>query len=198
MSPTALRALTIALVFAPTLALAHTGPGTVHGFMHGFAHPFGGLDHLLAMVAVGALAAQLGGRALWAVPLGFVAAMLLAGGLGAAGVPLPFVEAGIAVSVVALGLATALRLHLPTIAAVALAAFFALFHGHAHGTEMPAESSALLYGAGFVLATALLHGVGIAAVTLLGVRGGAAAAGMTRLGGAAMALAGAVMLVGAV
>ena len=115
-------AATLAVFLALTgSALAHPGHGDATGFAHGFMHPLGGLDHVLAMVAVGLFAAHLGGRALWLVPATFVAVMALGGALGMAGVGLPFVETGIAVSVVVLGLAVALRLSIPTLAAMALA-----------------------------------------------------------------------------
>jgi urease accessory protein len=159
-------------------------------------HPLGGLDHLLAMVAVGLYAALLGGRALWLVPATFVGVMALGGALGAAGYPLPHVETGIALSVIVLGLAVALRANLPTLAAMALAGLFAIFHGHAHGAEMPADAAAVSYSAGFMLATALLHGAGIAiglAAGRLAERGSRA----IRLAGGAVALAGVVILAGA-
>lgn len=145
-----------------TLAHAHTGHGSTSGFMHGFEHPMGGLDHLLAMVAVGLWAAQLGKRALWAVPATFVAVMTLGGIMGAAGVALPFVEQGILASVLVLGVLVATAARLPLAASMAIVGAFALMHGHAHGAEMPGSVSGLTYGLGFVLATAALHSVGIA------------------------------------
>jgi urease accessory protein len=198
MTRTALRSLIVALVFAPTLALAHSGHGDPLGFAHGFAHPLGGLDHVLAMIAVGLLAAHLGGRALWLVPASFVAVMALAGALGAAGMALPLVELGIAASVVVLGLAVALRVNLPTVAAMALVGFFAVFHGQAHGAEMPAAASALAYGVGFLAATALLHGVGLALGSLLGSTGAAFGRRVVQAGGGAMALAGVALLAGVI
>ena len=113
-------------------------------------HPLGGLDHVLAMVAVGLYAALLGGRALWLVPGTFVAVMALGGALGMAGYALPYTEIGIALSVIVLGLAVALRISLPTLAAMALAGLFAIFHGHAHGAEMPQDLSGYEYAAGFL------------------------------------------------
>src|SRR5262245_34569228 len=161
--------LATALVLVPSLALAHPGlPGHTHDVATGFLHPLGGLDHVLAMVAVGLLAAQLGGRALWLVPASFVAAMAAAGLAGMAGVGLPLTEIGIAASVAVLGGAIALRLALPLAAAIALVGFFAMFHGYAHGLEMPGTASGLLYGLGFVAATALLHGLGIGIGLALG------------------------------
>jgi urease accessory protein len=149
-----------AFVLLPTAALAHPGHGG--GFVHGLAHPLGGLDHVLAMVAVGLYAALLGGRALWLVPASFFGMMAAGGALGMAGMALPYTEIAIALSVVALGMAIALRANLPVIGAMALAGAFAIFHGHAHGAEMPADAAGLSYAAGFLLATALLHSVGIA------------------------------------
>jgi urease accessory protein len=142
-------------------AAAHTAGG-VDGVAAGLVHPLGGLDHLLAMIAVGLWAAQLGQRALWAVPGAFVVVMAVGGALGAAGVALPHVEPALAASVLALGLLVAFAVRLPAAAGAAIAGLFALFHGHAHGTELPAATSALLFGVGFVAATALLHGIGLA------------------------------------
>jgi urease accessory protein len=178
------------------VALAHTGVGAVHGFGHGFAHPISGLDHVLAMVAVGVFAAQLGGAAIWRVPLAFVGAMAVGGALGVAGVQVPFLEIGIALSVVALGLLIASGAKPPIAVAMVAVGFFALFHGHAHGAEMPATASGLTYGAGFIAATALLHAAGvgleIAATRIAGLRGGLA----VRLSGGAAALVGVVLLAG--
>lgn len=153
--------LSAALVLVAGQALAHTGHGAAAGLAAGAGHPLAGLDHVLAMVAVGILAAQLGGRALWAVPAAFLGAMILGGLLGVAAAAEPFVEQGIAISVVLLGLIIALGQRLPPAAAAALVAGFAVFHGHAHGAEMPADASGLLYGLGFALATASLHLAGI-------------------------------------
>lgn len=159
------------------VALAHPGPGEATGFVHGFMHPVGGLDHVLAMVAVGLLAAHLGGRSLWLVPAAFMTAMAAGGALGMAGVAVPYAEAGIMLSIVVLGLAAVLRIGMPVSVAMALAGFFAIFHGYAHGAEMPAGASGITYAAGFLAATALLHAAGIAiglgAAALIG-RGAAA------------------------
>ena len=151
----------LAIALAPTLAFAHTGVGSVAGFAAGFVHPLGGIDHLVVMIAVGIYAAQLGGRALWAVPASFVALMAVGGALGAAGIGLPFVEIMIALSIVALGIVIAFRIDMPIVAAAALVGAFAIFHGHAHGAEMPETASGLGYGIGFVVATTMLHAVGI-------------------------------------
>lgn len=186
-----------AFVLLPTVALAHPGHGDA-GFAHGFAHPLGGLDHVLAMVAVGLYAALLGRRALWLVPASFLVMMAAGGTLGIAGIALPYTEAAIALSIVVLGLALALRIRMSTLAAMFLAGAFALFHGHAHGSEMPQAASGYAFAAGFVLATALLHGAGIAlglAAAKLADRGGWRAA---QVAGGAMALAGVALLTAAV
>lgn len=174
-------------------AHAHT-LGVPHmDFATGFGHPLGGLDHVLAMVAVGLWAAQLGGRALWLVPLTFVLTMAVGGLFGFLGIALPMVETGIAGSVLILGVLVALASRLPLAASMALVGVFALFHGYAHGAEMAAESSALWYSLGFMLATALLHGAGIGVG--LAARNGVSAR-LVRLGGAAIAASGALLLVG--
>jgi urease accessory protein len=177
--------------FAPETAFAHTEAGNASGFAHGFLHPIGGLDHVLAMVAVGMFAANLGGRALWAVPLAFVAVMVLGGVLGAQQVELPYVESAIALSVVVLGLAVAMRAAWPVAAAMALVAVLAVFHGHAHGAEMPMNASGAGYAAGFMLATAILHlaGIGLGMGTALWSR-------TAPLAGSAMAFAGVALLIG--
>lgn len=190
----AILALFIAL--APTAALAHTGTGDAHGLVHGFMHPIGGLDHILAMVAVGVFAFVLGGRALLLVPLAFVAMMAVGFGLGIAGTNLPFVELGIALSSIVIGGAAALGRPMPVAAAMSLVGVFAIFHGHAHGAEMPAGSSGLSYALGFVTATALLHAAGIGAAT--GVSALAARYGrpLARIAGGLFAVAGAGVLAG--
>ena len=127
----------------------------------GFAHPFSGMDHLCAMAAVGLWAAQRGGRALWAVPLAFVSVMTLGAVVGMSGHVLPFAEQGIAASVLILGLLIAAAKQLPLAASIVLVGTFALFHGYAHGAEMPVSASGLTYGLGFVAATAGLHLLGI-------------------------------------
>jgi len=157
---------TLALVFAPVLAHAHPGHDA-NGFAAGVSHPLHGLDHLLAMVAVGLWAAQLGGRARWVVPASFVSVMALGGALGMAGVALPFAEQGIFASVLMLGVLIAAAVRMPLAASAALVGLFALCHGHAHGLEMPATATGLTYGAGFVFATALLHATGIGAGLLI-------------------------------
>ena len=167
-------------------AFAHVGVGTTSSFSAGFGHPLSGLDHMTVMVAVGVWAALKGGRALWAWPLAFVGVMLAGGALGMAHVPIPFVEPGILASVVALGLLVALALDLPVSAGVAIIGVFALFHGHAHGTEVPENAGGLEYMAGFALATATLHAVGIGA----GLASGLRFRGLVRAAGAACAAIG--------
>ncbi|HEX2112889.1 MAG TPA: HupE/UreJ family protein [Alphaproteobacteria bacterium] len=171
------------------MAFAHVPGAGEAGLAAGFAHPLLGLDHVLAMVAVGLWASQLGGRALWLVPASFVAVMALGAALGTAGV-LPAVELGIVGSLLVLGLLIASATRVRVAAGAALAAVFALFHGHAHGAEMTAGAPAL-YAAGFIAATALLHGIGVAA----GLYWQHAARGwLVRAGGAAVAAAGLVLL----
>lgn len=165
-------ALPAVAALAPTVAFAHPGHEGDHDvvwdFATGFMHPLGGWDHLLAMLAVGLWAAQLGGRARWLVPAAFVAAMAGAAALAqsALGFTFPALEQAISASVLLLGLLLAVAVRLPPLAGVALVALFASFHGFAHGAELPGAASGLSYGAGFVLATALLHLVGLGAGTL--------------------------------
>ena len=162
MPRTAFRLLvTIALLLAPSVAFAHPGHGEAGSLLAGFIHPLSGIDHLLAMTAVGLIAAHLGGRALWAVPATFVAVMALGGVFGAAGVSLPFTETAIALSVLVFGFVIFSGMAPPVLAAMALVGIFAAFHGHAHGAEMPVGASGVVYGIGFMVATALLHGFGI-------------------------------------
>ena len=193
------RIIQIAAVFGAlsiSAAEAHTGAGSTAGFGHGFVHPFSGLDHILAMVAVGLVAAHLGERALWLVPCSFIVMMAAGGVLGASGVELPLVEVGIAMSVIVLGGLVAFQASLPTGVAMGLVGFFAIFHGHAHGAEMPVDASGVSYAGGFIVATAILHAVGVA----IGLRWGGLSSGASRrvaqFGGGAMALAGVGILSG--
>lgn len=186
---TAAAALT--LIAAP--AFAHTGIGAAGGFAAGFAHPLLGLDHLLAMVAVGAWAALLGGRALWLVPAAFVAAMLGGFALATNGLALPMVEAGIALSVIVLGVLVAANVRVLAGAGMAIAAAFAVLHGHAHGTELAGGLSAMDYAAGFTAATALLHGLGMAATVAVA---RLASTRLVRWAGFATAAAGAGIVAG--
>jgi urease accessory protein len=159
------RALALlAFTLAPTLAHAHPGHGghEIGGIGWGLLHPFTGVDHLLAMVAVGLWAVQLGGRARWLLPMTFVGMMGVGGALGMSGVALPLLEPMLLASVLALGALIAFAVRLPLSACASVVALSALFHGQAHGAEMPAGASGLLTAAGFVLATAFLHGAGVA------------------------------------
>lgn len=157
------------LIFVPGIAHAHVGTGELGSWAHGMLHPVAGLDHLCAMVAVGLWAAQTGGRVLWLAPLTFVAVMALGGLLGMAEIALPPVveggiEGGILMSLLVLGVLIAAAIRLPLAASLALVGLFALFHGYAHGAEMPHSNSGLSYAFGFMLTTAALHlgGIGIA------------------------------------
>jgi urease accessory protein len=191
-------ATTVALLLTATATTAYAHPLSAHGagFAAGLTHPFIGLDHLLAMLAVGIWAAQLArgqhnAHSLWAVPLAFVAVMALTAVAAVAGLTLPAVEGGLAASVLVLGLLVAARVRLPRLAGALVVATFAVFHGYAHGMEMPQAASMLLYGVGFVLATLALHATGIAGALLLASRGA-----FVRWMGAAIAAAGAVMFAG--
>lgn len=155
-----MKYLAIPLLFLPSAALAHGGHDA-GSFTAGLSHPFGGADHMLAMVALGLLAAQAGGRAIWALPLGFVAAMLVGGVAGASGLGDPGVEPVILASVMVLGAVVALALRMPLAVMLAMAALFGAAHGWAHGAEGPAAGLGA-YAAGFVGATAFLHAAGIA------------------------------------
>jgi len=179
-----------------SIAQAHPGHEGDHGgglswdFAGGFGHPLGGLDHLLAMLAVGLWAAQLGGRARWAGPGAFLGALAAGAALGAGGVDFSWLEQGIAASVLVLGLLVVTAVRLPLAAGMGMAAVFALFHGVAHGAEMPANASGLVYGMGFLAATALLHAAGLGL--------GAVSQGLpkwaSRTAGAALMVAGGWML----
>lgn len=163
MSQSTLLQLSVAaLALLPSLAHAHIGIGDAGGFMHGLVHPASGQDHVLAMLAVGLWAAQTGGRSVWAVPLTFVSVMALGGALPLLGIGLPFVEQGIVLSVLLLGVLIAVSVRLPLWLGSGMVGLFALWHGYAHGAEMPALASGIEYAQGFLLATALLHTIGIA------------------------------------
>lgn len=149
------------LMLLPMTAVAHTGIGEASGLGAGFGHPFHGLDHALAMLAVGFWAAQMGGRAQWIVPGTFVAVMLFGGFLGIAQAPIPLVEEGILVSILVLGVLIAGAFTFRTLIGGLVVGFFAVFHGLAHGAEMPLAAGAAAYIIGFVMATASLHGAGM-------------------------------------
>jgi urease accessory protein len=192
MKRTAVTAFAIFFVFAPAAALAHPGHDGAGGLVHGFLHPVTGIDHVLAMIAVGVLAAQYGGRALWLVPMSFLIAMAAAGATGMAGVPVQIVEAGIGLSVVVLGLVIAFQIKPPTLVAMVVVGFFALFHGYAHGSEMPNGLAGLSFAAGFLAATALLLGAGVGLGLLLQRR--TLSRRLIQAGGGAMALVGIAVL----
>jgi urease accessory protein len=170
---------------------AHVGQGTHTGFVQGISHPFGGLDHVLAMLAVGLFASFLAGKSRWLLPASFVTTMVVGAAVGGLGFQMPLLETMIALSVVVLAAMVACRWKAPTALAMALVGFFALFHGFSHGAEMPAASSSLAYGLGFVLATMGLHGVGLALADVC-----KAKSKSLPLGGSAMALAGLALLAG--
>lgn len=180
------------MLFATQPALAHTGED-IGSLATGFLHPISGLDHVVAMVAVGLWGGILGGSALWMLPVLFPLAMAVAGAAGAAGIPLPGVEIGIAFSGVVLGLAVLFAFRAPLSVALALVGIFAVFHGHAHGTELPASANPLEYAVGFVVATGLLHLAGIG-IGMLGEWPAGRVA--VRAAGAAIALAGGAFLMG--
>ncbi len=181
------RAASLVLALVPVAALAHEEAGQAAGFLAGLAHPVSGLDHVLAMIAVGLWGAVLGPPAIWVLPVAFPLVMAVGGLMGLLGFPLPGVEVGIAVSAIVLGTMVLVEVRPPLWLAAAMVAFFAVFHGHAHGRELPPGTSALLYSLGFVVATGVLHAVGI----LIGVaHRWAAGRQIVRVAGGAVALAG--------
>jgi urease accessory protein len=191
-----LRLTVLTLCLVPTAALAHPAIGNASGFVHGFMHPLGGLDHQLAMILVGIFAYQLGGRALWLVPLSFIAMMAVGGFLGVTATPLPFVEIGIALSVLVLGAIVAFGVKAPLAVAMGVVGLFAIFHGHAHGTEMPMDVSGATYGAGFMLATAVLHAVGIGIGMVVGLMSRTFGNTVYRVAGGVASVAGLALLIG--
>lgn len=183
-----------ALLFTSSApALAHLDPAEHGSLLAGLSHPFFGADHVLAMVAVGLWAAQIGGRALWSVPAAFVTTMMLGFALALLGAPLPFVEPAILASVVALGLIVAMAVRLDVSMAAAVVTVFAIFHGHAHGGEL-GNAGAWSFAAGFLIATVLLHiaglglGMGLSRLANRGI--------VARILGGVTALAGASLLFG--
>ena len=183
--------LAMAIAAFATPSFAHIQRGEGGGFLTGFLHPISGLDHVLAMVAVGLWGAQLGAPAIWALPVTFPLVMAFGGFLGLLGVPLPGTEIGIAASAIALGAMVMLERRPPIYIAAALVGFFAIFHGYAHGTELPPGESGLLYSLGFVVATGCLHAVGIAIGTIHRWTAGQVA---LRIAGAGVGLAGLAFL----
>ncbi|MGI9344211.1 MAG: HupE/UreJ family protein [Gammaproteobacteria bacterium] len=184
------------ILLMPSSLLAHEGASLPYGsFIGGLSHPVLGLDHFLAMVSVGILSAQIGGRAIWTVPATFVAVMAFGGLLGYVDVGLTAIEAGIAVSVLALGIAIAADRKLPISLAMTAVGFFAIFHGYAHGAEMPTVANSVTYAAGFLTGTAALHlfGVLLGDIARRNVNGNV----VLRLSGGAIAATGAFFLIGA-
>jgi urease accessory protein len=149
------------LLILPFSAFAHVQGGQAAGFVTGLEHPWSGLDHVLAMIAVGLWGAQLGNPAIWILPVTFPIVMSLGAMMGLLGIPVPGIEIGIALSAILLGMMVLGELRPKLALAATLVGFFAIFHGHAHGTELPAGQSGLLYSIGFVMATGCLHGLGI-------------------------------------
>ncbi len=188
MKHTFMPLLFLLLLCAPEPAAAHTEVGVAGGLLNGFLHPLTGLDHLVAMVAVGLWGAQLGPPGIWVLPICFPTVMAVGGLLGIAGVPLPWTELVIAASALVLGVAVAVALRVPFWAAAIIAGIFAVFHGYAHGLELPGAANPLAYGIGFVVATGMLHASGILIGLLTRWRTGAQAvrllgAGIAGLGG---------------
>jgi len=179
--------LLLTLWLFPLSASAHQETGTIGGFTSGFHHPLTGLDHIAAMVAVGLWGAFLGAPAMWVLPVVFPLVMAFGGALGVLGVPLPGGEIGIALSSVILGISVAFAIRPPLWVAALIVGLFAIFHGHAHGVEMPQAANATTYAIGFVIATGLLHLSGIAFGLLVRWSWGQK---LVRLGGSAIALVG--------
>lgn len=152
----------IALTLLPIAVQAHPGHSTeTSGFLHGFGHPLGGLDHVLAMIAVGLWAAQLSGKAVWAIPLAFICVMAGSAAIGTLGLPISGIEQGIALSDSILGLLILTAIKLPTGLGMLVVGILASFHGYAHGSEMPHSATILAYGFGFIMATTLLQAIGL-------------------------------------
>ena len=178
----------VLLALSPASAFAHAqGEMAGAGFLTGFLHPLGGLDHVLAMLAVGMWGAQLGAPAIWMLPVAFPMVMALGGAAGIVGVPLPAIEIGITLSVLVLGSMIALAQRPPLALAALIVAFFAVFHGYAHGAELPGQSNAVAYSAGFVIATGLIHLTGIGIGFVIKLPHGDA---LLRVGGTAIVVAG--------
>lgn len=187
--------LAFLLLCASSVAFAHSGEGAGGGFISGFTHPLFGWDHVAAMIAVGIWGAFLGRPAIWILPVVFPLIMAFGGVLGIMGVPIPGIETGIAVSSIVIGLLIALALRTPLWVAAIIVGLFAIFHGHAHGTELPGSANPLAYSIGFVLATGMLHLAGIAFGELMRLPKGE---WIVRAGGGFIALAGVGFLTGAI
>jgi len=185
--------LTVLFILAASQVAAHTGEGINTGFASGFWHPIYGWDHVVAMVAVGLWGAFLGAPAIWILPIVFPLVMALGGALGVVGVPIPMIETGIALSGVVLGLLIAFAVKAPIWVAAVIVGLFAIFHGHAHGTELPEAFSPYGYAVGFVVGTGLLHMVGIGFGVLTRSEAGRIA---VRGAGGVIALVGAAFLFG--
>jgi urease accessory protein len=176
------------LMMAPAVALAHVGQGDLSGgFVSGVLHPIMGPDHVVAMVAVGLWGAQLGAPAIWVLPVTFPLVMAFGGVLGALGIPVPAIEIGIAVSAIVLGAMVAFSARPPLWVAMLLVGVFAVFHGYAHGAELPESANAITYSIGFVVATGTLHALGILVGTVNRWKLGSK---LLRLGGTLIAFAG--------
>ena len=160
--PSSMQIAVIVLALWPLVAHAHVAPGQAVGLLTGFRHPWSGLDHILAMIAVGIWGAQLGAPAIWLLPVTFPMVMACGGFLGLIGVPLPGVEFGIAASALLLGAMVSLEARPPLRWAAVLVGIFGLYHGHAHGTEVPDGQNGMVYSMGFIIATGCLHAAGIA------------------------------------
>ena len=156
----------ILIVLWPASAFAHVAQGEAYGLLTGFLHPLSGPDHMLAMVAVGLWGAQLGAPAIWVLPVAFPLVMAMGAMLGFVGMAIPGIEYGIAASAILLGGAVAFEVRPPIVVAGLLIGVFAIFHGHAHGTELPPGQSALHFSMGFVIATGCLHALGIGVGTV--------------------------------
>jgi urease accessory protein len=185
---------TLVLLSTLSVAFAHADAASITGgFLSGFFHPITGLDHVVAMVAVGLWGAFLGRPAIWILPIVFPLVMAFGGALGVAGVNIPYIETGIALSGIVLGLAVAFAVRPPLWIAAILVGAFAIFHGHAHGTELPNAANPLIYSIGFVIGTGLLHLAGILLGELTRWSWGNAA---VRVAGAAIAFIGLAFLLG--
>jgi urease accessory protein len=186
-------ALAVGLALVAVPAFAHTEGGLAGGFLSGFTHPIFGWDHVVAMLAVGLWGAFLGAPAIWLLPIVFPMVMAFGGALGVLGAPVPQVETGIAASAIVLGLLVSLKLRTPVWLAVAIVGVFAIFHGHAHGAELPEAANPFAYAVGFVVATGLLHLLGVAFGLLSRWSAGELA---VRAGGGVIAAVGAAFLFG--